>query len=296
VSFLSKLTKTVIPAAFGFARGGPVGAFAGTVGALESQRAERKFSRIQKQQAQESNMMDFGTNRSTFRDPYAGTGVLVPNYGTQNAGGGFFSNVGSFFRDAGGLVRDVFNSGIPQLFGVGRPQGVTQQPAITTVTNQGAQESQGSGSVEAGLGGLLPAITQGIRNVVTNPIGQIGIGTAVGGALSLIDGAGRQVRITRKTKRLAQQAYQLSMGDLSAATNLFANLSGISVNEMQFVQILTKRFRNDGAVITKAALRKTKSTIRKMKSMCDMYDDLRPAARRRSPMKRATRSTTLIKN
>ena len=87
------------------------------------------------------------------------------------------------------------------------------------------------------------------------------------------------------------------MGDLSTATQMFAQLSGISVNEQQYVLILTKRFRNDGAVITKAALRKTRSTLRKMKNMCDMYDDLRPAARRRSPMKRATRSsTTLIKN
>lgn len=290
---IAKLASVALPFAIPGAGGAVAGAVAGTVAGGE---AKKEFKKKQAQQAKETNMMDFGTNRSTFRDPYAGTGVLVPNVGTQNAGGGFFSNVGSFFRDAGGLVRDVFGSGIPQLFGVGRPQGVTQQPAITSVTNLGAQESQGSGSVEAGLGGLLPAITQGIRSVVSNPIGQIGIGTAVGGALSLIDGAGRQVRITRKTKRLAQQAYQLSMGDLSAATSLFANLSGISVNEMQFVQILTKRFRNDGAVITKAALRKTKSTIRKMKSMCDMYDDLRPAARRRSPMKRATRSTTLIKN
>ena len=61
--------------------------------------------------------------------------------------------------------------------------------------------------------------------------------------------------------------------------------------------ILLKRFRNDGPVITKAALRKTKSTIRKLKNMCDMYEDLRPTARRRTPMRRATRaSTTLIKN
>ena len=132
--------------------------------------------------------------------------------------------------------------------------------------------------------------------MITNPLGQIGIGTAVGGALSLLDGAGKQVRITRKTKRLAQQAYQLSFGDLSAATSLFAQLTGISVNEMQFVMILTKRFRNDGPVITKAAVRKTRSTLRKMKNMCDMYNSVAktPARRRASPMKRAT--TTLIKN
>ena len=193
-------------------------------------------------------------------------------------------------------MREAFGSGIPQLFGVGRPQGVAQQPAITTVTNVGAQESQGSGSVQAGFGSGLSTLIGAGRSLITSPAGQVAIGTGVGLATGLMDSTGRSIRITRKTKRLAQQAYSLSMGDLSRATQLFAQLSGISVNEQQYVLILTKRFRNDGAVITKAALRKTRSTIRKMKSMCDMYDDLRPAARRRSPMKRATRSTTLIKN
>ena len=167
---------------------------------------------------------------------------------------------------------------------------------MTSTTNIGAQESQASGSLQAGFGSaLLPLAQRGLQ-MLRSPAGQVGFGTAVGGALSMLGGDGRQVRITRKTKRLAQQAYQLSMGDLSSATQLFAQLSGMSVNEQQYVLILTKRFRNDGAVITKAALRKTRSTIRKMKNMCDMYDDLRPAARRRAPMKRARASTTLIKN
>ena len=88
----------------------------------------------------------------------------------------------------------------------------------------------------------------------------------------------------------------VAMGDLSTATALFAQLSGIQVGEQEFVLILTKRFRNDGPVVTKAALRKTRTTVRRLKSMCDMYDSLRPAAtRRKAPMKRAT-STTLIRN
>ena len=106
----------------------------------------------------------------------------------------------------------------------------------------------------------------------------------------------KQVRITRKTKRLAKQAYSLAFGNLSNATVLFAQLSGLEVSEQEFVLILTKTFRNDGPVITKAALRKTKRTLNRMKSMCDMYDDLRPAARRRTPMKRARATTTLNKN
>ena len=276
---------------------GPVAgtAIATVAGEVAAKEAKKEAKEKQQRLAQEYNMADFSdfgssSSRAVVVPPY------VPPTTTQNAGGGFFSDVGNFFRSAGGVVREAFGSGIPQLFGVGRPQGVAQQPAITTVTNVGAQESQGSGTIQAGIGSGLGQLVNIGSRLIRNPVGQIGIGTAVGGALSLMTPDGRQVRITRKTKRLAQQAYQLSMGDLSSATQLFAQLSGISVNEQQYVLILTKRFRNDGAVITKAALRKTKSTIRKMKNMCDMYDDLRPAARRRTPMKRARATTTLIKN
>ena len=295
MSIFSKLSKVIVPTAIGFATGGPAGAFAAGVGASQAEKAQRRYEEQQQLQAKEYNMADFSDFGSSSRGA-----VVVPPYSppvaTQNAGGSFFSDVGSFFRSAGGVVRDAFGSGIPQLFGIGRPQGVAQQPAITSVTNVGAQESQGSGSIQAGFGSsILPLAQRGLQ-LLRSPVGQVGFGTAVGGALSLMTPDGRQVRITRKTKRLAQQAYQLAMGDLSSATQLFAQLSGISVNEQQYVLILTKRFRNDGAVITKAALRKTRSTIRKMKNMCDMYDDLRPAARRRTPMKRARATTTLIKN
>ena len=296
MSFLSKISKVIVPTAIGFATGGPAGAFVAGVGASQAEKAERRFKEQQQIQAKETDMSEIFGRTSTFRDPYAGTGVLTPNVGTQASGGGFFSDVGNFFRSAGGVVREAFGSGIPQLFGVGRPQGVTQQPAVTSVTNIGAQESQGSGSIQAGIGSGLSTLIGAGRSLISSPAGQIAIGTGVGLATGLMDASGRSIRITRKTKRLAQQAYALSMGDLGRATQLFAQLSGISVNEQQYVLILTKRFRNDGAVITKAALRKTRSTIRKMKSMCDMYDDLRPTARRRSPMKRARATTTLIKN
>ena len=102
---------------------------------------------------------------------------------------------------------------------------------------------------------------------------------------------GKPMRMTRKMKAQARSLLNMTGGNLS----LTADFLGIS--EEALVALLLKRFRNDGPVVTKAALRKTKSTIRKLKNMCDMYDDLRPAARRRAPMRRATRaSTTLIKN
>ena len=294
MSFLSNLIKQAAPvvATVATVAGAPVvAAVANTKVRMDQQAARRYQENLARERLEKMDYSDFGINKGA---------VVVPPYNpapaTQNAGGGFFSDVGSFFRSAGGVVRDAFGSGIPQLFGVGRPQGIAQQPAVTSVTNIGAQESQGSGSIQAGFGSALMPLAQRGLQFLRSPAGQVGFGTAIGGALGLMGSDGRQVRITRKTKRLAQQAYQLAMGDLGTATQLFAQLSGMQVNEQQYVLILTKRFRNDGAVITKAALRKTRSTIRKMKSMCDMYDDLRPAARRRTPMKRARASTTLIKN
>ncbi len=61
------------------------------------------------------------------------------------------------------------------------------------------------------------------------------------------------------------------------------------------VQVLLKRVRNDRCVVKKVALRKTKRTVNRLKSMCDMYESLRHSAtRRKAPIKRA--STTLISN
>jgi hypothetical protein len=199
--------------------------------------------------------------------------------------------VSSGLRQVGGLVSDAFSSGIPQLFGVGRPAGVGQQPAITTVTNVGAQESSGSGSIQtAGLGGMLPSIVGGARSLLKSPLGQIALGGGAGLALQGIGTSGGGMRITRKMKSQARMVLNMTGGNLSAASQM------LGIDENTLVMILLKRFRNDGPVVTKAALRKTKQTVRRLKSMCDMYDSLRPTAtRRKTPMRRSS-TTTLIKN
>jgi hypothetical protein len=286
---LGNLVKTIVPAAIGFATGGPAGAFAATVGASEQLRAEEKIKQQQQAQEQEySGMADFSDFASS------GGAVRVPAYRPANdmsGNRGFLGGVKDFFGQAGEVVQSVFGSGIPQLFGVGRPRGTSQQPAITTVTNVGAQESQGSGSIQAGIGSLLPNVVGAARGLLKSPLGQLTIGTGVGTGLSFLGADGKPMRMTRKMKAQARSLLNMTGGNIS----MTADFLGIS--EEALVALLLKRFRNDGPVVTKAALRKTKSTIRKLKNMCDMYDDLRPAARRRTPMRRATRaSTTLIKN
>ena len=99
MSIFSKLSKTLLPAAIGFATGGPAGAFAGTVGSLEAQRAEKKIKQQQQAQERDISGMELFNNQS----PNIGA-VQVPPYrpSTQQAGqGGFFGGVSDFFRGAG---------------------------------------------------------------------------------------------------------------------------------------------------------------------------------------------------
>lgn len=285
------LFDIVLGAATGFATGGPAGAFVGGVAASEQAKTKRQIKqKIQAQEKEQSGMEYFGGGRgSTFRDPYAGT--LIPNQGVSNQGEtGFFSTLRSGLRETGGFISDVFASGIPQLFGKQRPVGVGQQPAVTTVTNIGAQESQGSGSIQAGVGSVLPSLVSAGRGLLKSPLGQIALGGGAGLALTGMNGQPSGMRITRKMKSQARTVLNMTGGNLSAAAEI------LGVDENTLVMILLKRFRNDGPVVTKAALRKTKQTVRRLKSMCDMYDSLRPAAtRRKAPMRRAS-TTTLIKN
>ena len=289
------LLDTVVGAAKGFvlSGGNPAAAFASGVQADKEARAKKKAKRIANERiAQEAEFMEiFGAPRSSISTINQNLAATTPTIGTQSSGEGFFSTVRSGLREFGGFVGDAFSSGIPQLFGVQRPRGVGQQPAITTVTNVGAQESQGSGSIQAGMGALLPNVLGGARSLLKSPLGQLALGTGTGVALSGVGGQSTGMRITRKMKSQARTVVNLAQGNLSVAADI------LNISEDMLVMILLKRFRNDGPVVTKAALRKTKSTIRKLHNMQDVLKSITPSAagRRRAPMKRAT-TTTLIKN
>ena len=288
MSVLSKLVRNIAPKVAPIASiiPNPTAKLIGLGAGIIAQDTQKKQIK-QAQAEQRSNIM---AQYPTGFDPVTGNlSSSMPT--TQNAGmGGFFGGVSDFFRGAGEVIGSAFGSGIPQLLGVSRPRGVNQQPAVTSVTNIGAQESQGSGSIQAGFGSLVPSLVSGARNLVQSPLGQVAFGTGVGTAVALLGPDGKPMRVTRKLK--SQLKMLLNQTNNNYA--LVGDFLGLSMEQMLF--ILNKRFRNDGPVVTKAALRKTKSTIRKLKNMCDMYDDLRPAARRRAPMKRARTSTTLIKN
>ena len=208
----------------------------------------------------------------------------------QQAGmGGFGSTFGTFLGDVGrnilGPIGNIFSSPALTPFVTAQSRG---QPAQPSQGGQMGQESARSGTQEAFIGGVPNILGQAARFLRT-PGGQVGTGLIGGIGASMLGGSSPGMRITRKMKSQFRSVLNLNGGNYQAAADM------LGVSDDFFIAVMLKRFRNDGPVVTKAALRKTKTTVRRLKSMCDMYDSLRPAAtRRRSPMKRAT--TTLIKN
>ena len=286
MSFLSNLIKKAAPVVATVAAGTPIGTAARVVTVAQEQQ-ERKYQKklaIDRQAAKEKQMSEiFGSGSyglGRVQSPMTGSRVQ-----TNNAG--FGSSFGSFLGDIGSNIVGPFSA----LFSQVRPfisQQSTGQPALPTRTNFGGQESQSSGVTEGFVGGIPNVLGQAAKFLRT-PQGQIGTGLLTGIGGSMLAGGNGGMRITRKMKSQYRAVLNLAQGDYDQA----ASMIGVSTD--QFIMVLLKRFRNDGPVVTKAALRKTKTTVRRLKSMCDMYDSLRPTAtRRKSPMRRA--STTLISN
>ena len=289
---ISSIVSRIIPAATAYVTSGfnPVAA-AAAVASTEAAKREQKRQR--RRAAEQAAEFERNLNMA-FGDPNA-PGAF-PTMRPDNLGQpGFFERLGGIASRTGNTLLTGLESAIPSvinraIFG-SRTSQASQNPAITTITNVGAQESQGSGSIQAGMGSLLPSVISGARSLLKSPLGQLTIGTGVGSALSMVGPDGKTMRITRKMKSQARMVLNLAQGNISVAADI------LNISEDMLITILLKRFRNDGPVVTKAALRKTKTTIRRLHNMQDVLKSITPTAagRRRAPTKRGM-TTTLIKN
>ena len=288
MSFLSNVIKTIAPVVATVAPlTGPTGMVVGAVAGEKARSDQRKVQREQEEIA--------ARNRRAAMAEFRDADILFPSTSMSNNRqvnqAGFGAGFGQFLGDVGRNIATPFVNlaqTVAPLFG----KSVAQQPAITTTRNLGAQETQQSGAIEGfiGGGGLGTAIGAAGR-FLRSPTGQIGTGLGLGLLGSMTGTSGTGMRITRKMKSQARTVVNLTGGNLSAAADI------LGISEDMLVTILLKRFRNDGPVVTKAALRKTKQTIRRLHNMQDVLKSITPTAagRRRAPMKRAT-TTTLIKN
>ena len=153
---------------------------------------------------------------------------------------------------------------------------------------------------QAFIGGLAPLVSQGLSQAA-RVLSRPGVGGAVGGfgagavAEFFVDqfGQTKKLVITRKMQRDVKKLFMMSGGDFNMTAELYRMATGRSISGEQVVQIITKTFKNQGPYVTKAAVRKTRSTIRKMETLCDLKDRLAPP-RRAAPRRRATSTTKVL--
>ena len=179
------------------------------------------------------------------------------------------------------------------------PAGVDSAATLTNLS----QTSGFANTMTAGGGGAVnPAFVGGFG--IPGIVGQLGkslfkspgssalTGFGVGQIVDFfVDEMGQQKKlvITRKMQRDVKKLFMLSGGDFNMTAELYRMATGRQITPEQVVKIVTKTFKNQGPYVTKAAVRKTRSTIRKMETLCDLKDRLCPP-KRRAPARRRTTS------
>ena len=187
--------------------------------------------------------------------------------------------------------------------GVDSPQTVApiSQTGVNGMTLRIPPAAQGFGGMnQAFIGGLLPGLATQAVGTATRALTRPGVGGLIGGLGAgaavdfFVDQFGQQKKlvITRKMQRDVKKLFMMSGGDFNMTADLYRMATGRSITGEQVVKIITKTFKNQGPYVTKAAVRKTRSTIRKMETLCDLKDRLCPP-KRRAPARRRTMSTSI---
>jgi hypothetical protein len=202
----------------------------------------------------------------------------------------------------GALIGKSVGGGITEAIDPNRTQQ-GQGVAVSQATQTVPQETQESGTTmpniyqqfltPASFSNLpLPPSTQQSGFQAANLPSMLFSGSAIlGGAAAVIDlffqdpvtGEVKRKKITRKFKSQVKQSVMLI--GLEETANMLNTTPDI------VVQILLKRFRNDGPYITKAAVRKTRSTVRKMEQVNMLTKEIAKLAGTTTTRRRATTGT-----
>jgi len=283
------ILSRAIPTALGFVSGGPAGAVTAAVG-VEKQKKRQKIEGARQVMYQNDPGISAGFSGVQPRSASTGAGSFFGNLG---------QSIGSFGEGVGGFVQDIAPA--LNLFGIGNGLQRANEGTATTIINQRPDETAQSGEILGANLGLGSNLIQAASRFARSPAG----GTAIGfgaGALGAALGGGTNgsPRITRRMKSDVRRIYNMSMGnpDITAQIlNQMGTYPKINFDAATVFFILTKRFRNDGPVVTKAAVRKTKTTLRRMKGVVDMYNSVCKPTTRRAPARRAApKAVQLIKN
>lgn len=220
------------------------------------------------------------------------------------------SSAGSFFGDLGqglgqlgtgigGFFQDI--SPLTSLFGGGQSLQRTNAGTALTINNQRPQETSSSGEILGANLGMGAQLIQAAGRFARSPGGQAALGFGAGAVGAALSGGGNgAARITRRMKADVRRIYMMAGMDPNVTAQILNNMGTyprMNFDASLVFFILTKRFRNDGPVVTKAAVRKTKTTLRRMKGVVDMYNNVCKPTTRRAPARRAApKAVQLIKN
>jgi hypothetical protein len=146
------------------------------------------------------------------------------------------------------------------------------------------------------VGPLSQLLGQGARTLARPGVGGALTGFGTGMAAEFITdmfGNTKKLVITRKLQRDVKKVFMMAGGDVGFISANSLMLFGKDLSQDQILMILFKTFKNQGPYVTKAAVRKTRQTIRKMETLCDLKDRLAPPKRatRRAPARRSTMIT-----
>ena len=241
----------------------------------------------------------------------AATGGQGVGETTGRAIGGFFGGPGG--AEAGAKVGKEFTKSVddytssdvstaPSAAGIDSPATLT---SLSQTSQTGRRRididprlGQGIGMNQAGLGFLAPLVTGAGRFIGTGAGRNLALGVGgglVADSLGIFDGSGRKLIITRKMQREVKEMFMFMGGDLGRTAQAYSNFKMRSYTADNILAIMLKKFSSQGPYVTKAAVRKTRSTLRKMKTLADMTSDLMP---RKAPVRRRATSTTtkLVRN
>jgi hypothetical protein len=235
-----------------------------------------KKNLIRKRDQQMADLSAFGGTGRTISNANAG-------FGSSGLGSarGFFSDLGSFARDITPIV---------ELTRGATPSQRTQ-PAQST-QQRGGQEISTSGAIENFAGLLQPALFGGGARSVLRDLGVGGAGALLNEGLDMLSSRPRSgMRITRKMKSELMRIYNLSGMDVEATAAIGSQLLRLDLDREAVFMILTKKFRNDGSYVTKAAVRNARKTARKLDTLVHLRNELCPPTTVR---KRTTRTTSSV--
>lgn len=225
---------------------------------------------------------------------------IASAYATGGLGQAALTTLGSLGEDRAPASSQRSDVSAPPA-GVDSPASVTQVSQTSRVPQRIIDASAGGGfmpqrPMQAGFG--LAAPLTGLIGGAARQLARPGVGGALTGfgtgiaAEFITDmfGNTKKLVITRKLQRDVKKVFMLSGGDVGFISANSLMLFGKDLSQDQILMILFKTFKNQGPYVTKAAVRKTRQTIRKLDTLEQLKAQMCPP--KRAPARRRTMGST----